>query len=73
MKIYIVKHKGKNWLGNMLLSSTMKIGKEEFYFDKMFYHKRDAEAYRKYYDNYNYWEVVGCELPESKQDNRKRI
>lgn len=73
MKIWIIKHKGKSWWANLALTHTVTIGDNEFWTGMYFLRKKDAVLYLKTAlgDMAEYFEVVGCEVPQSKQDNRK--
>ena len=71
MKIWIVKHKGKTWWGNLVaLTGEMTIGENTFYYGNWFFRKKDV-AYMKAKKYQDYHEVVSCEVSKSKQDNRK--
>lgn len=73
MKIWIIKHKGKTWWGNML-HSEMEFGDGyKCLIQYCFYRKKDARKYLIMMEFPEYYEIVGCEVPKSKQDNRKRI
>ncbi len=72
MKVWLIKHQGKNWLGNMMCAFEVKVDEKTVaYAQECFYRKKDAVAYLKHYNN-EYLEVVSATLEESKQDNRKR-
>jgi hypothetical protein len=69
MKIWILKRRGKNWIGNMPLSSELS---NKFYADYCFYRKKDAIEYLKKYDGkygnpFVVWEAT---MKCDKTDNR---
>lgn len=72
MKIWIIKRKGANWWANLDFYSEMTIGKESFWVNQYFLRKRDALMYLKTRSYQEFFEVVGCSLPENKQDNRNK-
>lgn len=75
MKVWLIKHRGKNWFGNMEHSHSVEIGKDKFWAQLCFYRKKDATSYlhAKLGDNKKHWHVVGATLDHSKHDNRKRL
>lgn len=73
MKLYLIKHKGKNWFGNLVgFGNEMTIGKDKFYTHFTFYRKKDAKKYLDTFKHKEYLEIVSAEIEESKQDNRKK-
>lgn len=74
MKIYILKRRGRNWIGNLSLSLKVISVKDEIFAGVYFVRKKDAEEYKKQYDGKygNPFEVWSAELTEDKRDNRKK-
>ena len=76
MRAYIIKRKGKTWLGNMLLNNRIKFSSgDEIFFDNIFYRKKDAKLYLQLYFPAKYrelFEVIGVTIDESKRDNRRK-
>lgn len=71
MKIWIIKHKGKNWWGNMGLDNEISDGNTTVNSQPCFYRRKDALWYMKTKKYTEFYEVVGATLDESTQDNRK--
>lgn len=72
MKIYIIKHKGANTFQNLTLDFKVEFSNNEIiYAGRYFWRKKDAKTYLKTYAYPEFYEVVGCELEQTKQDNRK--
>ena len=73
MRIWIVKHKGKNWWGNMWLNKMEFTNDEWVWSGYCFYRKKDAVKFLKAQgEDAEYYEIKGATLDESKQDNRRR-
>jgi hypothetical protein len=67
MKIYLIKHKGKTWWGNLIICGTeitIGMGKEEtkIMAEKYFFRKKDAEIFRKTLSYWDNLEVVSAEV-----------
>ena len=74
MKIYLIKHKGKTWWGNLIgLCGRMSIGDYDCHIIHTFFFKRDAIKYLNTFKNKENFEITSAEVKESKQDNRKRF
>jgi len=77
MKIYLIKHKGKTWWGNLVaITSEMTIreGKNDLicYAGRYFFRKKDAELFKKTISHPEFLEIVSAEVKNCKEDNRKR-
>ena len=71
MKIWIIKRNGKTWWGNLLHSHELTYeDNDKAYAQLCFYRKKDAVKFLRTYRYPEFYEVVGAELPKSKQDNR---
>jgi len=72
MKNWIIKRKGKAWWGNVNFDYCISIKENKFWAGLFFLRRKDAIIYLKtqYKENLKYYEVIGCNLPISKQDNR---
>jgi hypothetical protein len=76
MKIYLIKHKGKTWWGNLVaITSEMtfkNIEGNEFicYSGRWFFKKKDAEIFRRTLSYWDNLEVVSAEVKNCKKDNR---
>ncbi len=73
MKVWIIKHKGKTWWGN-LVGYTSEVSFSDgtaVYAGKYFFKKKDALRFMKTWEYHEFYEVVSAEVEESKQDNRK--
>lgn len=65
MKLYIVKRKGANWWGNLLLYNTIEFSDGSYiYYEKCFHRKKDA---KKYLDTFDYKEFFEIETLEFKK------
>ena len=72
MRAYILKRKGKTWLGNMFFGSTFTFEDEhKCYVDNLFYTKKDAQKYLGTLSYKEYYEVIGVTIDKSEKDNRK--
>lgn len=81
MKVYFLKRRGKNWLGNFPLHLHIQVltgasgdNLHSAYTDYLFYRKRDAEAYRSTFDNKygNPFEVWSAEVKHDPRDMRRQ-
>ena len=72
MKIWILKRKGANKWYNLELSHEITYGDKGGWAQLCFVRKCDASEYlkSKNWINKESWEVIGCAIPESDQDNR---
>lgn len=76
MKIWILKHKGKSWVGNLIGigGGEMKFQDgHECYFGEYFFFKRDAVKRMNAYEHKEFLEVVSATVQYCDRDNRKNI
>ena len=72
MKIWIIKHKGKTWWGNLIsLLQEMQINKNRMWVGEYYLTKKQAKNRMNSMSHSEYLEVVSAEVTKSKQDNRK--
>jgi len=71
MKIWIIKHQGKSWWGNLTHDKEIELSDGSIIYAQFcFYRKKDAIKIMKTYHN-EYLEVVSAEIEKSNKDNRK--
>jgi hypothetical protein len=72
MRGYIIKHKGKTWIGNMIFDTSIRYANgEKVYAQYLFYRKKDALKYLKTFKYSECFEVIGVTFDKSSIDNRK--
>ena len=74
MRAYIIKFKGKTIWQNMLIEHKLTFNDGyETYVGTLFFRKTDAKKYlNTFFENKEFYEVVGVTIDKSKIDNRKK-
>lgn len=73
MRAWIIKNKGKTWLGNMPFMNKAELDNGGgFYCDYIFYRKSHAKEFLKALEHSEHLEVVGVTIDKSEDDNRRR-
>lgn len=64
MKLWTIKRKGKDWIGNYLWSYEIPMKKTKIIAQFLFYRKKDAKLYieEKYTANQESFEVIKLEM-----------
>ena len=61
MKLYIIKHKGKTWFGNLDLTKKYTINDKKFWVGDYFIRLKDAKATLETYENKEFFETTMME------------
>ena len=73
MRVFIIKHKGATIWQNMYFDKEIVFSNgNKINAGKLFFRKKDAEAYLKALEHNEFYEVVGATVDKSNADNRKR-
>ena len=73
MRVFIIKHKGATIWQNMYFDKEITFSDgNKINAGKLFFRKKDAEAYLKALEHNEFYEVVGATVDKSDADNRKR-
>jgi hypothetical protein len=73
MRVFIIKNKGATIWQNMYFDKEITFSDgNKINAGKLFFRKKDAEAYLKALEHNEFYEVVGATVDKSYTDNRKR-
>ena len=73
MRVFLIKHKGATIWQNMYFDKEVTFSDgNKINTGKLFFRKKDAEAYLKALEYNEFYEVVGATVDKSNVDNRKR-
>ena len=73
MRVFIIKHKGASIWQNMYFDKEITFSDgNKINVSKLFFRKKDAEAYLKALEYNEFYEVVGATVDKSYTDNRKK-
>lgn len=75
MKIYLIKHRGKTILQNLIAVDTSILEEEgnKCFAGQYFFRLKDAKKHLNTFGYKEFFEITSAEVKESKQDNRKRF